>query len=78
MISNTSQTVAVNIKRLRERQHLSQAELAEKAHTVQCHICHIECGKVEPRLPMLSRIAEALECPLSDLIAPPPELVNPG
>ena len=52
------------IRELRKHKGWSQAELARRAGTRQPVIARIEQGKVSPSLPLLERIARALECEL--------------
>lgn len=41
---------------------LSQVELAARAGTGQAFISRVESGKVVPTIPVLQRLAAALEC----------------
>ena len=52
--------LARQVRELREKQKLSQAELAEKAGTKQPAIARLESGRVIPRLDLLQKIAHAL------------------
>ncbi|MFJ8827300.1 helix-turn-helix transcriptional regulator [Streptomyces sp. NPDC102467] len=54
-------TAAV-VRDWRRRRGLSQAQLAELIGTGQAAISRIENGRDVPTLPLLARIAEALEC----------------
>jgi ribosome-binding protein aMBF1 (putative translation factor) len=48
------------IKRLREKQGLTQGDLAQRAGTKQPSIARLEAGKVIPRLDLLEKIATSL------------------
>ncbi|MDJ0464437.1 helix-turn-helix transcriptional regulator [Streptomyces sp. H27-C3] len=50
------------VRTWRTAQGLSQAELAERAGTGQAVISRIESGKLTPTLPVLERLAAALDC----------------
>lgn len=59
-----------NLLHLRRERGLSQAALAERAGLARTAIGRIERGQAGPRGTTLSRLAEALEVPLSDLLVP--------
>ncbi|MFE0044535.1 helix-turn-helix domain-containing protein [Streptomyces albireticuli] len=44
---------------------MSQAELAARAGTGQAFVSRVESGKIIPTLPVLQRLATALECDVS-------------
>jgi HTH-type transcriptional regulator / antitoxin HipB len=48
------------LKFIREKQGLTQGDLAERAGTKQPSIARLEAGKVIPRLDLLEKIAGAL------------------
>ncbi|RKH62668.1 XRE family transcriptional regulator [Corallococcus aberystwythensis] len=52
--------LARQVRELREKQGLSQTELAERAGTKQPAIARLESGRVVPRLDLLQKIAHAL------------------
>ncbi|MBI5549743.1 MAG: helix-turn-helix transcriptional regulator [Deltaproteobacteria bacterium] len=52
--------IAKNLRALRERQHLTQGEIARRAGSSQSVIARLETGDVEPRFDLLRRVAEAL------------------
>ena len=56
-----------NMKFHRKRLGLSQAALAEKAETAPNYIALIEVGKSFPSLPMMEKIAAALQIDALDL-----------
>jgi transcriptional regulator with XRE-family HTH domain len=57
-----------NIKKLRKRKNWSQTELAAQIGTHLSHINRIETGKYRPSLPVLIKLAEALEVSLDVLV----------
>jgi len=57
----------VKISLLRRAGGLTQAQLAELCETTQQQIAKIENGTVDPRLSTLRRIADSLQCEVSDL-----------
>jgi ribosome-binding protein aMBF1 (putative translation factor) len=58
--SPVAKALAFNVRRMRERLELSQAELAEAAKTGQAAIGLVELGRSNPTLHMIESIAEAL------------------
>jgi transcriptional regulator with XRE-family HTH domain len=58
----------VNLKTVRRRQGISQAELAYRADLNQTAVSRIELGMREPRLSTIVRLANALDVPSSELI----------
>ncbi len=60
-------TVGELIKTVRQSLDMSQAALAAAAEFDPAHICRIEAGATQPSLTALTKIAEALECPMKDL-----------
>jgi len=48
------------VRKIREEQHITQGELAEKAGTSQPAIARLEAGGAEPKLDTLERIGRAL------------------
>jgi Zn-dependent peptidase ImmA (M78 family)/transcriptional regulator with XRE-family HTH domain len=59
-----------NLRRLRDAKKLSQAELAERASLSRVAYGAIESGAAKPRVQTLLRIAQALDVPLKELMAP--------
>jgi transcriptional regulator with XRE-family HTH domain len=57
----------MKITQIRKAKGITQTELAERCGTTQQQIARIENGSVDPRLSTLRRVADALECELSDL-----------
>lgn len=62
------QTLAKNLKVLRAKHDYSQDQLAELADITQQQVSFIENGKLNPKLTMLVRIAEAFGITVNDLI----------
>ena len=60
-MTNIQECLKTNMKLHRKRLGLSQAALAERAGTAPNYIALIEVGKNFPSLPMLEKIAAALE-----------------
>jgi transcriptional regulator with XRE-family HTH domain len=56
-----------NVKRLREKQHLSQEKLSEKVDVHVSYIGQIERGLRFPSLKILFRISDALEVRINEL-----------
>jgi transcriptional regulator with XRE-family HTH domain len=65
-----AQQPAYQLARLRIMRGLTQAELAERVGTQQPSIARLEGGKVEPTLPFLRRVAEALDAEVTIQILP--------
>ena len=62
--------MSATIRRLRERRHLTQAELAQKAKVTQGYISQLEAGtKKELGAKVALRLAEALGVPVTELLA---------
>ncbi len=57
------------IKEVRQAKGKSQTMLAYEYELDSGNLCRIENGKIEAKISMLWRIAEALEIPLSTLIS---------
>ncbi|WP_159620864.1 XRE family transcriptional regulator [Ruania sp. LNNU 22110] len=63
------------IRHARTRAGLTLAQLAERSGSTPSQLSHIENGRREPRLTLLTTIATALDVPTSDLLdhGPPPD-----
>ncbi|MFG2506777.1 helix-turn-helix domain-containing protein [Streptomyces rubiginosohelvolus] len=61
----------VQIRRRRIEAGLTQEGLGKKAKVSKAHISMIERGAAGASAPLLSRLAEALECEVADLMPPP-------
>ncbi len=56
------------VKYYREVRHISQETLGGNAHLDRSYISNIECGKCNPSLLTMSKIAGALNVTISELI----------
>ena len=60
----------MEIRYYRLRKGLSQKELAKRVGITQQYMCCLEKGKKQnPSFPLLGKIADALDVPVSELIA---------
>lgn len=57
-----------NLKKIRLRKGLTQAELASKVGVLNTTICNYESGFREPDLETLKKLAAALECTVDELL----------
>ena len=57
-----------NIRACRERSGLTQEELAKRLGCTQSYISQIEHPDARPTLGTLQKVAEALGCPVGDLV----------
>ena len=60
-------TLGLNLRKRREELEYSQEKLAEKAGLDQTYISGIECGKRNPGIKNVARIAKALRLTTSEL-----------
>ena len=60
--------IGENLKRLRTRTALTQAELAERAGLTTAAVARIERDEAEPRMTSLRKLAAALGVPSSELV----------
>ena len=60
--------IGENIKKLREKKNIKQAELAEKTGVTQGMICQIERGTKNPSLQVGVDIAKVLDCTVEELL----------
>ena len=63
-----SQKIGENLKVLREKQGLSQEELADKADLYRTYIGHIEVGRYMPSAYTIYKIVKALGVKSSDIL----------
>lgn len=63
-----SYDLAVDLKNIRERRHLSQMELANMVDVSKSTISYIERGVFFPSLELLVKLSIVLCVPLSDLV----------
>lgn len=60
--------IGSKIKEIRIKKGITQKELAEKLGTSQQNLAQYECGKRNPKLETVKKIADALNVFMSDLI----------
>lgn len=63
--------MAINMRRVRHDQNLSQEELAARAELSMRYVGSIERGRVSASVSVLGRLAKALDVDPCVLIAPP-------
>jgi transcriptional regulator with XRE-family HTH domain len=69
MVGSNKNRLAKIVKRLREKQGLSQEKLARLADVSNNTIINIEAGKQDnPTIETLKKVAKALNVPVEDLI----------
>lgn len=59
--------IGKNIRELRKKQKLSQAQLAFESDMPREQICRIESGKINTTIGNLFKIAEVLNIPVKDI-----------
>ncbi len=62
------ESIGSNIRTLRRKQGLTQADLAKMAGIARCQLSYTENGEVNVTLLYLSKIAEALRVEVKDLL----------
>jgi len=62
------QTISDKIRALRKAKHLKQGDLAKKLGMTSAQLCRIEGAKHAPSIKTITRIARALDIPVSDLM----------
>lgn len=67
--------IGKNIRHYRRTRQLKQYELAEKAACRPNLLSRIERGLATPSIALLLRIAQALNCAITDLLAEPPSTI---
>ena len=70
LVAMESTSVSHNLRRFRDAQGLSQADLAERAKLSRVAYGNIESGTAVPKVETLLRISDVLGVKLQDLIAP--------
>lgn len=71
MTQSTTDPLAQRLTHLRKNARLSQAALAARVGVSQSAISQLERGRRRPSLGLITGIAVALSCPLSDLVDNP-------
>ena len=61
--------IGAKIKKLREKRHMTQGRLAEKAGIAQSTLSYIENGKKKPQFDTLSSICKGLEISIFELLS---------
>jgi transcriptional regulator with XRE-family HTH domain len=64
-----AETFGANVTRERERQGMSVRALGREATVHRHEVGQLERGERDPRLSTMTRLARALDVPLSDLVA---------
>ena len=60
--------IAMQIKRLRARQKISQAELAKRAGISHGYLARLEIGMHDPTITTLEKLAKALRVKVAELL----------
>lgn len=60
--------MAMNLKRVRTKRQMSQAELAAKAKISRGYLIRLENARQDPTLGTLERLAKALGVPVTELL----------
>lgn len=68
MTSNSLQTIGRKLREAREKQHLTQAEVAEKADISTNHYAQIERGEANASIETLENILKALNVKSSKIL----------
>jgi transcriptional regulator with XRE-family HTH domain len=73
-LMNDNSTLGSRLRRLRHERKLTQEDVAGRAGISTQTVAKTEQGKMYPRLPMLQRLADSLDVPLSELADSRPRL----
>lgn len=68
-MANVSKHFGLELRKEREKQGLSQEKLAELANIHRTHLSKIELAKISPTILVSSKLANALNVKLSELIS---------
>jgi transcriptional regulator with XRE-family HTH domain len=68
---NIREILAVNLRRLRQANDMTQEDLADRAGVDRGYISKLENAKKEAGLDILPKLAKALEVQAADLLTPP-------
>jgi len=68
MTSNSLQTIGRKLREAREKQHLTQVEVAEKADISTNHYAQIERGEANASIVTLENILKALDVKSSKIL----------
>lgn len=66
-----SHHLAANVKYVRERRGLTQADLAKRSGVPRSTVANLETGTANPTLQVLSRVARALDLSVEELLSAP-------
>ncbi|MEM9574487.1 MAG: helix-turn-helix transcriptional regulator [Pseudomonadota bacterium] len=65
--------VAWNLRRLRVMREISQDDLALAAQIERAYVGHLERGNKNPTVLTLSKLAEAMDCEITEFFSPIPK-----
>jgi len=68
IMSDSSKKLALNIKKIRARKHMSQGDICRELGVDRAYISTIESGKQNPTLSTIERIAKALGVSVDELL----------
>ena len=71
MVSSVSANLATNIRALRERDGLSQQQIAKLANVPRPTWANLESGEANPTVSVLTKVAAVLRVGVEQLLAPP-------
>ena len=63
--------IGVRLRELREERNLSQGDIEKRTGLLRCYLSRVENGHTVPSLDTLSKIAGAMELPLSHFFSEP-------
>ena len=67
-MTDSSKKLAVNMKKIRARKHMSQGDTCRELGVDRAYISTIESGKQNPTLSTIERIAKALGVSVDELL----------
>jgi transcriptional regulator with XRE-family HTH domain len=67
-MSPTPKQMGRRLKKLREEQDMSRAELAEAAGISREYVRRLEAGEYDPTVGMIQKLAKALGVPVTELL----------
>ena len=68
IMSESSKKLALNMKKIRMRKHMSQGDICRELGVDRAYISTIESGKQNPTLSTIERIAKALSVSVDELL----------
>jgi DNA-binding XRE family transcriptional regulator len=68
IMSDSSKKLALNMKKIRTRKHMSQGDICRELGVDRAYISTIESGKQNPTLSTIERIAKALGVSVDELL----------